>query len=313
MTAMTATAAWALLLLLPLALITGANYGGKAVGLWWASGRISLPRGLAACAVVMALGGVASLLLAQDLTALYRGIGMGGAAAGQLTVPQLALCAGAAATAVMAAASWRGWPISSTHAITGALLGGLWMAGAGAEPATWARLMLPLALGPVVGFAVALALRRLHPGPPSVQPRWRPLLHACVALTLAFAAGYNNAPKVAALLGLAGGPKAALHLALGIAPALLLGGLLSARVARRVGTGLADVDDRRSAQAAGIGAVLTVAGASLALPLSLTHVVCGAALGAGRPHWMLFMPVAAAWLLTLPLAFLGAAALVHFV
>jgi inorganic phosphate transporter, PiT family len=177
-----------LLTLLPLALITGANYGGKAVGLWWASGRVALPQGLLACALLMALGGAAALGLAQDLTALYRGIGLAGGSAVSPATVHLAVCAGLAASAVMGLASWQGWPISSTHAITGALLGGLWAAGTAVEPGTLGRLLLPLALGPVAGFAVARLLRHAHPGPAQVRPRWRPLLHAAIALTLAFAA-----------------------------------------------------------------------------------------------------------------------------
>jgi PiT family inorganic phosphate transporter len=312
-----------------LALATGANYAGKALGLHLATGRASPAQARCQAGFGLAAGALLSLVAGSALLATFGSLAPDfsahdAASAAQLAVnpgfqaPQVRVLVAAAAAMAAAAwtlcASWRGWPSSSTHAIGGGLWGAAWAAGFPPATAALLALLLPLACAPLAGYASARLLRWALPGRPRVPERLRNGLHTASAAGLAVAAGFNNTPKLLAL-GVLGG---VLVLPAGWFAALLVPLLLAAGaaragpVARTVGTGLASLDDRRSAQAALVGAGLTILGAAAGWPLSLTHVVCGAALGAGQARWHEALAVLLAWVVTMPACFAVAAATVQF-
>jgi PiT family inorganic phosphate transporter len=140
-------------------------------------------------------------------------------------------------------------------------------------------------------------------------------LHYVSAGAVSFARGLNDSPKITALLLTTGGMgrRAALAtVALGIAA----GGLLSAR---RVAETLAH---RVTAMSPGQGFCANLVTAALVttasihgLPVSTTHVSVGSLAGVGtvtaQARWKMLGSIAAAWIVTLPVAAaLGASAYV---
>lgn len=136
--------------------------------------------------------------------------------------------------------------------------------------------------------------------------------HFVSAMSVSFARGLNDTPKIAALLVAAGGLGAGAA-TLAVAATMAVGGLLAAH---RVADTLAYRVTRMDA-AEGLGGNLVTAGlvivaSRFGLPVSTTHVSTGALFGiaignrSGRSRTIAGIVIA--WLLTLPLAAMLAAA-----
>lgn len=155
---------WALLGAgLVLAFANGANDNPKGVATVYGAKRLGYPAALALATLSTAAGSLCSLALATGLVRAFSGKGLvppDVLDAGFLT----AVAAGAAVTVLLA--TRVGLPISTTHAIVGALVGaGAMLAGSALElSALGASFLVPLALGPVVALGLALALHRLGAG-----------------------------------------------------------------------------------------------------------------------------------------------------
>ena len=132
-------------------------------------------------------------------------------------------------------------------------------------------------------------------------------VHVVSAGALSFARGMNDAPKIAALMvGLTAawtfGPAVAM-----VAVAMLLGGWVGApRVLGTMSDRITDFNAGSAVTANVIGSALVILASFFALPVSTTHVTCGAIFGIGvaqrRTRWRTIGTILAAWILTLPLA-----------
>jgi len=120
-----------------------------------------------------------------------------------------------------------------------------------------------------------------------------------------FARGLNDTPKIAALLALgslAGFPALAL-----VGVAMASGGLLAARrVATTMAFRITAMNEGQAASANFVTAGLVVIASPLGLPVSTTHVSCGALFGigtvTGEARWRTIAGILTAWVVTLPLA-----------
>src|SRR2546422_8758027 len=104
-----------------LSFANGANDNFKGVATLWGSGRTSYRRALAWATVFTFLGSIGAIQLASGLAAKFNGSGLVGLEI-YAQVPFLAAVALGAAGSVLVAAR-LGLPISTTHALTGALAG----------------------------------------------------------------------------------------------------------------------------------------------------------------------------------------------
>ena len=123
-------------------------YGSRTLGyrpaLWWATGAT-----LAGCLAALALSG--GLLMA------FSGTGLVPEALIHQPAFLAAVAAGAAATILLATRA--GWPVSTTHALIGALVGAGLAAAGGVRLAQLGRsFVMPLAVSPVLSLAVTAAL-----------------------------------------------------------------------------------------------------------------------------------------------------------
>lgn len=132
-------------------------------------------------------------------------------------------------------------------------------------------------------------------------------LHFLSAGAVSFARGLNDTPKIVALTLLAApvmGQSAAFP-AVGVA--IAAGGLLGARrVAETMSKKITALNPGQGLTANLITSALVMAASPLGLPLSTTHVSCGALFGIGavtqQARWKTIAGIFAAWLITLPIA-----------
>jgi PiT family inorganic phosphate transporter len=302
--------------ILVLAYSNGANDIFKGVATLYGGGTAGYRTALAWATVTTLGGSLLALLLASGLIDTFKGKGLVPDAVAAQPRFLLAVSLGAATTVLLA--TRLGLPVSTTHALTGSLVGAGALAAAGDVRlrALGASFLLPLAFSPVAAVALTAALSLLSrrkpdaPAPPAVA--WLDGLHFLSAGAVGFARGLNDTPKMVALLlaGEAFDPAAGLSF---VAAAMAVGGVLNARrVAETMSRKITRLDARQGVTANVATAVLVLGASRFGLPVSTTHVSVGALFGIGlvngtaRPRTVL--TILLAWVTTLPLAAALAAA-----
>jgi len=130
--------------------------------------------------------------------------------------------------------------------------------------------------------------------------------HYLSAGAVSFARGLNDTPKIAALLLVApavGGVGGVLAVALPMA----LGGLLSARrVAEVVGRRITPMNHGQGFAANLVTSLIVIGASRFGMPVSTTHVSCGALFGIGtvtrQARLRMIATILSAWVTTLPMA-----------
>lgn len=348
-----------------LAYANGANDNFKGVATLFGSGTTQYRGALIWATVTTAFGSLTALFLAFRLLAAFSGRGL--VPDGIAAEPAFALSVAFGAGGSVLLATRLGFPISTTHALTGALVGvGLARSPAGIDAAgLGSGFLLPLLTSPLIAIALAAslypvlrALRRdlgltretclcvgnevvaTLPGHLSRTQALAAVAAARPSLTLddrarcaaryggrmlglsasrlldvphflsagavSFARGLNDTPKIAALLvaGNLFSPEVAIAATAG---AIALGGLLGARrVAETMAHRITDMTPGQGLTANVVTATLVIGASTLGLPVSTTHVSCGALFGigatTGRGHWATIGKIALAWIVTLPVA-----------
>jgi PiT family inorganic phosphate transporter len=152
-----------------LAFSNGANDNFKGFATVWGSASLDYRRALVLATLATILGGIASVLIADGLVQQFSGKGLVGNELANTPRFALAVASGAACTVILA--TRLGFPISTTHALVGGLVGaGL---AQGSEPIHLGNLgsgfILPLLTSPFLSalfaFLAYLILRRLRRNP----------------------------------------------------------------------------------------------------------------------------------------------------
>src|SRR6266852_4286045 len=99
----------------------GANDNFKGVATLWGAGRTSYTRALAWATVFTLFGSLAAVWVANNLAAKFNGSNL--VAREVFTHTPFLAAVALAAVGTVLLASWLGLPISTTHALTGALVG----------------------------------------------------------------------------------------------------------------------------------------------------------------------------------------------
>jgi PiT family inorganic phosphate transporter len=223
-------------------------------------------------------------------------------------------------------ATWYfGLPSSSSHALIGGVVGAVLVAsGTGAVNGDklLSELLIPALIAPVLAFVVAglaitVAYRiigALSPGPVTRGFRLGQILSGGL---LSLAHGTNDAQKTMGIITLAliangnlgsdaGTPTwVIIAAATAIAVGTYSGGW---RIIRTVGTRIIRMDAAQGFAAQGSGAAVILAASHAGYPLSTTHVISGAVMGAGAAkrvsavRWGVAGNMVAAWIFTLPAA-----------
>ncbi len=348
-----------------LAYANGANDNFKGVATLFGSGASEYPGALRWATVTTFAGSLASIVVGAGLVAKFSGKGL---------VPDVVLADSGFASAVACAAATTvflatrfGFPISTTHALVGGLVGaGLAARGLGGVnlASLGTAFVAPLVIAPLAAIALtAIAYPLLHTTRKglgvaretcvcvgeevhvvAIEPRGGTVaasvagtfpsiaianprecfqrytghmagvsiqtlldrLHYLSAGAVCFARGLNDTPKVVALLVTA----QALHVplaALVVTVAMAVGGLISARrVAETMSHRITAMNHGQGFTANLATAFLVIWASRWGLPVSTTHVSCGALFGigtvTGQARWKAIGTIALAWVTTLPVA-----------
>ena len=292
-----------------LAFTNGANDNFKGVASLYGSGTARFRTALGWGTATTFAGAIAAIFLAGRLMKGFSGKGLVPDALTQSPAFLLAVALGAALTVLLA--TRLGFPISTTHALTGALAG----AGLAASDHTvnfsalGSGFALPLLLSPLLAIAagalVHFVLKAAH-REPDHRTRTLDALHFLSGGAVGFARGLNDTPKIAALLLVAKALDIRWGLA-AVAVTMAIGGLLNARrVAETMSKKITGMNPGQGFAANVATAVLVTTANWNALPVSTTHVSVGALVGVGistrQAHWKSVGGIVLSWLITLPCA-----------
>jgi PiT family inorganic phosphate transporter len=282
-------------------------------------------------AAAIALSAVMNFVGAFTGTAVASTIGQGivqnpDGAAGQVVIASALI--GAIAWNLL---TWRlGIPSSSSHALIGGLIGAT-VAGVGVGgvlgPGVFNKVLVPLVTSPVLGFLIAYIVmivlynvfRRADPA--RLNGRFR-RLQVISASFMAFSHGSNDAQKTMGIMTLA-------LVTAGVIPSFVVptwvivvaataisfgtaaGGW---RIIRTMGQRVVALDPVHGFAAETTAASIILGASHFGMPVSTTHVISSAIMGAGsteslkRVRWGVARDILIAWVLTIPAAALVAAA-----
>jgi inorganic phosphate transporter, PiT family len=223
--------------------------------------------------------------------------------------------------------TWRaGLPSSSSHALIGGLLG-MGLVGYGFTAVKWGQLVpvvLALVASPIAGLLLAYVFgllllslfRNAHPG--RANRRFR-LLQLLSGSAVSFSHGANDAQKTMGVITLAlvgthllavrdgHFPSPPLWVVTAAALAIGVGTYAGGwRIIRTLGMRVIKLEPVDGFDAQTMAAAVIQGATQLALPVSTTHVVSGAVMGAGATRrlsavrWGVARNILVAWVLTIP-------------
>jgi PiT family inorganic phosphate transporter len=242
------------------------------------------------------IGALLSTSLALFFTDAALGLPEGATGLGILMAALLAAC-------IWGVITWyRGKPSSSTHALLGGVIGaggasqltnGPAMSGAGET--LLLQIILPLVLSPVVAYLLAYvavfpATWLLRHGSPAKVNRGNRMAQSVLAAVFALGHGLQDGQRTMAVIllalvgsGYATGSDIPLWVQLFAAVLLTTGSLFGGwRITHTLGNRLVHIDPLRGMTAQGVSSAMLFIGAiSLQFPLSSTHTMTSAIVGAG--------------------------------
>ncbi len=331
----------------------GANDNFKGLATVWGSDTLNYRQALILATIATLAGSLASWLLADTLVQQFSGRGL--VPNDVAAAPSFVLSVASGAAVTVFAATWLGLPISTTHALIGALVGaGLGHSSAVHFDALAKNFFLPLLISPLLAAMLGVVLYRLLRRrnakndcacvvPGEVSPvlatagtsyrvtafpsiviaadqtcdnlttssrgsiaRILDRLHIVSAMSICFARGLNDTPKLAALLITAKLFSRNTSVVV-IGVVMAIGGVLYARkVAETMSHRITRMDASQGLAANLITATLVIFASKFGLPVSTTHVSVGSIAGVGAGGQTLnvlaLRNVLLSWIATLPLA-----------
>lgn len=343
-----------------LAYANGANDNFKGVATLYGSNVLGYRAALVLATTATLAGSLSALAFGSTLLTNFSGKGL---VPDALTSdPRFLGAVGLGAATTVLAATRLGFPVSTTHALIGALIGaGFVRAGsdvnfgqlssafvlpligsplvasmlasaqyptfrslrrtAGIEADTCACVgaeIVPVAMSSAGAVAARVAVSAGVASQRECRTRYAgsvagldaatalTVMHGISAAAVCFARGVNDTPKVAALL-LAAPLFAPEHGLAVVALAICAGGLLGARsVAETMSRGITDMNPGQAFTGNFTTAMLVLFASRLGMPVSTTHVSCGALFGiglvTGQARWKAIGRILLAWVTTLPAA-----------
>jgi len=346
-----------------LAWANGANDNFKGVATLYGSGTTSFRTALVWATGATVAGSLVSVAFAARLVGVFQGKGLLSA---EFLGLQLLVAVAAAAAVTILLATLLGMPTSTTHALTGALVGA-GVSAAGTSGVDWNQLATkfaqPLLLSPVLSISLtALLYVVLHRSRKSLEVE----KESCICITeselvpvssagmvamaatsqmrvevgtapecverysgrvlglraqsvvdvthylsagaVCFARAVNDTPKIAALLfgAAALGTTLATPMLAAVALAMATGGWFQSRkVAETMSKKITHLNTGQGLTANLMTAFLVLVASHMGVPVSTTHVSCGAIFGIGLVNgdreWTTITRILATWLTTLPL------------
>lgn len=296
---------------LVVAYANGANANMKGMASVYGSGTLDLRRAIMWAAAATALGCMASILWGHGILKIFSGRGLVADEALRSGEFLGSVALGAGMSNLLA--TRMGFPVSTSHMLIGALVGG-GMATGGMDSiqgaALWKNFVRPLLLSPVIAIGMGLAVNGLFRLTDRIHGPWNERIldrvHLASGSAVCFSRGLNDAPKIAGLLQSLSWPGGLGSLVC-VGVLMAVGGLTGARrVAGTLGHKITGMDSREGFAANLATALLVLTASWHGMPVSTTHVSVGALIGIGvstsKARWKTIIPVVMAWIITLPAA-----------
>jgi PiT family inorganic phosphate transporter len=216
---------------------------------------------------------------------------------------------------------WLGLPSSSSHALIGGMVGSTLASGG---TVIWSGLVekvaVPALVAPVLamlaaGLSILIAYRIIGRQSPGVVTRGFRLGQLASSSLFSLSHGTNDAQKTMGIIFLALVANGELSadaeiptwVVVSSATAIALGTYFGGwRIVRTMGSRIIKMDPAQGFAAQGTGAAVILAASHVGFPLSTTHVMSGAIMGAGAAkrvsavRWGVAGNIVTAWVLTLP-------------
>lgn len=289
------------------AFTNGANANFKGVASLYGSGTTTLKRALWWGTVTTFAGSLAAVTVAEGMLKKFSGRGIVPDTIVESPTFVCAVAIGAATTSFLA--TRLRFPVSTTHALMGSLLGA-GLAGSGTDVNSGALaigFVYPLLFSPVIaivlGGIVYLGFRKSGWSPDQPTPTLN-AFHFLTTGAASFARGLNDTPKIAALLLLV--PWLDVQTSIfAVAIGIALGGLLDAEgVAETLGKKVTAMSVGQGFAASMVTACLVGTASLHNLPVSTTHVSVGSLIGIGvvtqQAKWRNVIAIILAWCCTVP-------------
>lgn len=294
-----------------LAYSNGANDNFKGVATLFGSRTTSYQTAILWATFTTAAGALTSIVLAKTLVQRFSGDGI---FPGDIPhAPEFYIAVAIATALTVLIATLRGFPVSTSHAITGALMGaGLVAIGLKVNfSALGNYFILPLFLSPIIAIPLSAGIYSLVNYINS-KLNWQlnqktiDVCHFLSAGMISFVRGLNNTPKLVSLIliieyfSIQGGM-------ITIAMAMALGGLLnSQKIAETMSMKITSMNRTQGLCANLITSILVIAATYFGLPVSTTHVAVSSIFGVGiiaqKANTGIFYQMILSWILTLPIA-----------
>jgi inorganic phosphate transporter, PiT family len=289
------------------AFTNGANANFKGVASLYGSGTTTLRTALIWGTATTFAGSLAAALLSRGLLQRFTGREIVPDSMVASPVFLSAVAIGSALTSFVA--TRLKFPVSTTHALVGALLGaGLMGAGSDVHFAALGKsfaypLLFSPAVAAVLGAATYVLLKALRLAPDH-RTRTLDALHFLSTGAASFARGLNDTPKMAALLLAAPAFDGRWGIVV-VAVTIAAGGLLDGSgVAETLGKKVTDMNPGQGFAASLVTAGLVTTLSLHSLPVSTTHVSVGSLLGmgasTGQAKWRKVGEILLAWVSTVP-------------
>jgi PiT family inorganic phosphate transporter len=223
-------------------------------------------------------------------------------------------------------ATWYfGLPSSSSHALIGGVVGAAFAA-EGAQAVFGdgliEKVMIPALVAPVLaliaaGLAIIICYRIVGRQNPGAVSRGFRLGQIVSGSLFSLSHGTNDAQKTMGIIALAlvasghldAGADPPFWVVVSAATAIALGTYVGGwRIIRTMGSRIIKMDPAQGFAAQGVGAAVILSASHVGFPLSTTHVISGAIMGAGAAkrfsavRWGVAGNIVTAWVLTLPAA-----------
>ncbi|MEH2247139.1 inorganic phosphate transporter [Nostoc sp.] len=294
-----------------LAYSNGANDNFKGVVTLFGSRTSSYQTAILWASFITLTGAVTATFLASTLIKNFSGKGLVPDAIAN--APEFHMAVAIAAGLTVLIATLMGFPISTTHSLTGAIVGaGLVAIGLKVNfAALGTSFILPLLLSPIIAIPLGAGIYSLSN---YINSKWllpvnQKMIDTCHFISagiVSFARGLNDPPKIVSLIliieyfSIQGGM-------ITIAIAMALGGLLnSQKVAVTMSEKITSMNHIQGLSANIVTGVLVIAASRFGLPISTNHVSVGSIFGVAligkKSNMRVFYQILLSWILTLPTA-----------
>ena len=309
-----------LLLIISVFLLTyvnGANDNFKGVATLWSSKVLSYNQAITLTSIVTFLGSITALFFVTGLLKNFSGKGL---------LPDeiinglpfiLSVAVGAAFTVLLA--TKIGFPVSTTHALVGGLVGaGFMSVGTAMQFQTLGKnFLLPLILSPIAATLLSIPLYFLIKKIDTKNVIMENNIHIFSAATVCFSRGLNDTPKIVSLLLISKYFEMKYNFLL-VGLVMAIGGILNAKkVATTMAHKLAVLSPQQGLAANAVTGLLVISASAFGLPVSTTHVSVGAIFGVGtvqkNANTKELFKILLSWLLTLPIAMIIALISYYFI